>query len=398
MLCFHNPGELDLRLAQLFGVNVKESNSAIGHFGTGLKYAIAVTLRLGGRLELHSGERRLEFLTRTETIRGKEFQMVYMVDCTAGAETALPFTLELGKTWEPWMAYRELWSNAKDEGGEVWSSETDATPALGPAPGRTLIRVQCEELDTAHRNRNTFILSSKPIWANQHIEIHRPGGHAVFYRGIKVITMQKPGLYSYNILDRMDLTEDRTAKSWWWDERNLITQLMEAPESILIPVLLSNDDFWEHVAEWRTLWGGPHPAEFTRIVTELAKTKRFRLPASLIKVGALAAEPPTPVTLTKVEAVMLERARKFCEFLDYPVTAEIVIARSLSPGVLGTVLDGKIVLSKEAFQQGTKRVAGTLLEEQIHLATGHGDLSLAFQNTLVDLLVSAVETARGEPL
>src|SRR5262245_54522643 len=43
-LVFSNPGILDINLVKLLGVSVQESDSAIGFFGTGLKYAIASTL------------------------------------------------------------------------------------------------------------------------------------------------------------------------------------------------------------------------------------------------------------------------------------------------------------------------------------------------------------------
>ena len=39
MIVFENAGEIDPRLFALIGVNVKESENAIGFFGTGLKYA-----------------------------------------------------------------------------------------------------------------------------------------------------------------------------------------------------------------------------------------------------------------------------------------------------------------------------------------------------------------------
>ncbi|HEX4610447.1 MAG TPA: hypothetical protein VH092_19815, partial [Urbifossiella sp.] len=43
-LVFSNPGAIDINLVKLLGVSVKDSDNAIGFFGTGMKYALACTL------------------------------------------------------------------------------------------------------------------------------------------------------------------------------------------------------------------------------------------------------------------------------------------------------------------------------------------------------------------
>jgi hypothetical protein len=58
----------------------------------------------------------------------------------------------------------------------------------------------------------------------------------------------------------------------------------------------------------------------------------------------------------------------------------------------------EIFVSRRAFMQGTKRVAGTLVEEFIHLRYGHGDETRDMQEFLLDRLVSLGEQIRGEPL
>ena len=115
---FHNPGEIDLRVISTMGVNVKPDNdAAIGYFGTGLKYAIAVLLRHRQQVVVWSGWRRVELTATTETIRGKDFAVVNMRDGD-GPWQSLGFTTELGRNWTLENAYRELYSNCKDEGGE----------------------------------------------------------------------------------------------------------------------------------------------------------------------------------------------------------------------------------------------------------------------------------------
>ena len=54
MITFHSPTILPIEAATTMGVSVKESDNAIGKFGTGLKYAIAGVLRLGGTIAMTS--------------------------------------------------------------------------------------------------------------------------------------------------------------------------------------------------------------------------------------------------------------------------------------------------------------------------------------------------------
>ena len=130
-IIFSNPGLIDPRLITVLGVNVKEGTSPIGFFGTGLKYAISVLLRNQCSIHIYAGQDAYAFSTREETIRGKTFSVVHMNDQPLG------FTTELGKNWKPWMALRELYSNAKDEGGD-WRLG-DLSPK--DLPGNTVIVV-----------------------------------------------------------------------------------------------------------------------------------------------------------------------------------------------------------------------------------------------------------------
>src|SRR5580692_5751221 len=75
-LVFSNPGVLDINLVKLLGVSVKDSDNAIGFFGTGLKYAIASTLRLGGEIVIFSDGQRYDIAGEKLTLRDKEFTRV----------------------------------------------------------------------------------------------------------------------------------------------------------------------------------------------------------------------------------------------------------------------------------------------------------------------------------
>lgn len=109
MIIFKNKGAIDVRAIKILGVSVKKDN-AIGFFGTGLKYAIAICLREGCPLSIWSGGEEYSFTTKKVAITGQDFDVV----CMNGEE--LGFTTELGKTWKLWQAFRELYCNCTDEG------------------------------------------------------------------------------------------------------------------------------------------------------------------------------------------------------------------------------------------------------------------------------------------
>ena len=114
---FSNNEELDPISITTFGINAKNNDSAIGYFGTGLKYAIAIILREGCKIAINSCGNSYKFSLKEQTIRGKSFSVI----CMNG--NPLGFTTELGKNWELWMAYRELHCNTLDEGGTITDSE-----------------------------------------------------------------------------------------------------------------------------------------------------------------------------------------------------------------------------------------------------------------------------------
>lgn len=210
MIVFENKGEIDVRAVMLIGVNIKEGNSPVGFFGTGLKYSIASLLRWGESIRIHSGLNDFQFSVEETEIRNKTFGIPIIH--TKYDRTPLGFTTDLGKQWEPWMVYREIWCNAHDEPlASVY--ETDEMPV--PAPDITRVILSGEKIQAAHRCRKEFILDERtPIAQTTDADIFEGESKSVFYRGIAVAKLPKPTLYTYNILPQITLTEDRTAIDW----------------------------------------------------------------------------------------------------------------------------------------------------------------------------------------
>lgn len=398
IVVFENPGEIDPLLISTFGVSVKESENPIGFFGTGLKYALAILLRTGHEVSIQSGERVHVFGTREHTIRNQPFKLITMDG------EAMGFTDAVGKTWEVWMAYRELYCNCKDEHGTI--SAADDVPA--PTPGVTRVIVKGDEFRTQHDHRDVFILESEPFLKLDGVDVHHGESRGIFYRGMLVYRMPKAQMskFTYDITRAVDLTEDRTAKHPSFLPMYLAASILGAESDAFLRELLTvPNSYYEHEFDFRDagVWGYAKPTEtFVKTVETLARDRVARTNVSALtryKEVKRAELTPDTTVLRGVEAEILERAAKFAKVLGFEIEQyPLIVTDTLGPGILGMAEGGRIYISRRAFMVGTKTVAGTLIEEFIHLKHGLGDESREMQNFLLDRLVSLGEQMRGEPL
>jgi len=392
MLVFSNPGEIDIRAATIMGVNVKPSDTPIGYFGTGLKYAIAGIIRLGGTIEIWSGETNYFFHGKETTIRGKKFTVIEMT-VDAKETTTLGFTTEFGKAWEPWMYYRELYCNAMDEEGQVQLISDDEE--IRPAENLTIIIVKCDKLNDAHLCRNEFILNTPPILTFPTVEVVRAPGN-IYYRGIRILR-NPSAAYGYNLLTETRLTEDRTMAHYWTLDDILRKAFQDSDNYDFIhDILTLPPTFLEGQLDWR--WNECGQI-FKLVALDLYNTQSVKLPQKLysqIKAEKIHEAPSLP--LDEVQAKMLEKAKKFLyRNLQVHIDQEIIVA-DMGAGILGKAEQGKIFLSPQAFDQGTKILAGTLWEEYLHLTQSFIDESKDFQNYLINKCMSLAEVIQGEPL
>lgn len=198
MIILENSGEIDIDFIKTMGVNVKDCDSAIGYFGTGLKYAVAVFLREGISITLFIGDTEYEFFTEPKSIRGKAFDMCRMRGPMDSVD--LGFTTDLGKNWQLWQAYREIHSNCLDENGSIYKGEKVAGKS-----GCTVFAI--EDIDVS----GIFLgdLELPLLFSNSGIEIYQGKSSHIYYRGIRAKDLPDDSLYTYNIKRHCDLTEDR---------------------------------------------------------------------------------------------------------------------------------------------------------------------------------------------
>jgi hypothetical protein len=384
-LYFMNHGAFNVRAMLTFGISAKEKDDAIGFFGTGFKYAVAIVLRLGGSIKVTTGGEQYVFSAKRETIRNQDFDIVFMNGSEAG------FTTRLGIKWDPWMAFRELYCNCMDESGFV---------GYQPADYETVIEVRCDQISQAYENRADYFVTGKPCHSVTDCDIYDAPSQFYFYRGVAVRRMPYPAMWTYNIKSSVELTEDRTAKY----EHHLTYPIQKATQSLsneamLRRVLTAKGEVFEAHTSYESCW--PTSEQFVSVARQLiASGVGIRESArSLIKKLDDKAGNWPELTLTKVQQNMLERAKTLLKTMGVTASQfDIKVVDGLGDGVMGRALDGKIYLSGLPFNMGTKQVASTLLEEWVHNKYGCEDFDRQMQNWLFDKIVSLGEELQGEPV
>lgn len=406
-LVFSNTGTLDTRLLTTFGANVKLNESPIGFFGTGAKYALAVIYRLGGSVVIHTGESTLLFEKELETIRGKAFDTLWMwensPDPLRKLHQRLPFTLELGKTWEPWMAYRELYSNCLDEGGTV-NLRPQHSKSPGHDPTTTEIWVDCPALISIHNEHSKFFLdfaARRPFHSAEGVDFYYGPSEGIFYKGILVHKLERPAIYTYNLTSKIDLTEDRTLANEYIAYHRIARAAAELrAETHIESILCAHETKFESKFDFSNVYAPQE--EFLSIAARMVASRTQEMNKSAKRLVAQHTTNSTIMPpcrpLHEWEGLQLQRALGFLDNLGWQIGEDILISHVLQEGVLGCIHSGKIILSEETFRRGTKCVAGTILEEHLHITKGLEDESRAMQNFLLDSIMTLGERLQGEPL
>lgn len=401
MIIFENDGIMDPRSIVTFGVSAKENDKAIGFFGTGLKYAIAILLREKQKITIISGGVTYNFDTQKVNIRDTEFEIITME--SNGKKQELGFTTELGKNWKLWQAYRELHCNCTDEGGEVYYKIGDFT--FRPKNDKTYVIVKGAAIQSVYSEREEIILSGTPKLVSPTIEIYNKESRSLYYRNIKAYELDCPSKYTYNFTKQMELTEDRTIKHFWDAEASIINMILNSEdEQFIKSVLLCGKEYRESSFRYDNGLAHTPNETFTKVVMELRNSCEMRLNKTAVAACMRHWNSLGPLQVPEIELHPNDKTRiqKSIEFLkkvgyqvdEYP----IVCTEFLGQGVLGRASNDTIYLSRLALQSGTKMVASTILEEFIHLKYKLYDETRGMQNFLFEELVAMAEKATGEVL
>ena len=360
---FKNKGLIDLRAITTFGISAKspDNTNPIGYFGTGLKYAIAVLLREEIPITILSGLDRFEFTAQRECIRGKNFDFV----CLNGER--LGFTTELGKNWQLWQAFRELYSNCIDEFGKT--EKDDNFPE--ELEGITHVVVEGEQFVEIFENRAEIFLQGDPIVETEQATVHGGTSNHVFYRGIRIGTYKTPLMYRYNIQKHIDLTEDRTVKYDFQINDTIVDAVLSSKDEKFIESILTAPDH-THEAKLNFLDNRAEQSdEFRKVAAELRRTRPEKTNKSAVDLFERDLKIVDKFEVYKPNADemhALTRAIDFLTELEYPIDKyQIIFVVTLGESTLARVEDKKIYLSRVLFDKGVKYLAATLFEEYVHI-------------------------------
>jgi hypothetical protein len=376
---FRTLGLIDPRCITTLGVSVKEKDNPIGYFGTGMKYAIAIILRNGGKISVWRGEQKIVFSAKTVSIRGANAEIVCMDDAELG------FTTQLGKNWEVWQAFRELYCNTLDESGEILSGSVDADEA------HTTVVVQLEAFAQCLRDKHKYILQPALIYAGKTAEFHSGGSDAIFYRSIRVMKnySDKPNKYTINILDHVALTEDRTVQSSGSVFIAIAQSVLKSENADFIEAFITVGRLYAEF-ELDLDWSHIIPSEtFLSVARRVAADSSRPINRSVIEVLTRHKEKPDLIEaeLLPSEDSAMQRAIEFCKALKYTVDDyPILIVESLGESVLGqaNIETRQIHIAKRAIQLGDLNLAATLIEEWAHIKHNLKDCDRGMQNWLFE--------------
>lgn len=412
MLLFQNSGNLDIMALTVMGINAKESENSIGFFGTGLKYAAAIAVREGWTMAINTGDGQwTDITTKEELFRNKSFDVLYFGD------TRLPFTAKLGKTWQPWMVLRELYSNALDENGEVYevSTRPDAEE------NRVQIVLDGVGVETIWRQASAFIITSRErpqftlAACGMKFDFYPITESArdypwLFANKIAVHQMNSSVKMSYriSICGKVNLTEDRFLREPYTTCTSLVKAVMASSKTELWELFFAGEEQSEHAE--RAITGYSYPSAISPADTwspaflSWCKEQRYKKNGlwSTLKnrLRDLAPAPtPEPIIPTEMQQKMLQDCLAIMRSQGMTFLPTTTIELVDEPDYLGCFFPevDKVCISIQAFASGRTKLLGTLLEEYFH-TLGIDDYSRAFQDTVLDRYAALLlETAPAAP-
>lgn len=305
-IVFETPGLLDLKAITTFGMNAKpNTKNPIGFFGTGLKYAIAVLVRNKIPVTIFIGNKQYDFYVKDIEFREKGFGMV-MYKARQGLVAKwkyveLPFTTELGKNWELWQAFREIESNTRDENGRTYHDTASIEQHLGKE-GYTKIVIGGEAFAQVWAERDkVFLPEGLSVWDySDDIQILKQPSQHIYYRGLRVQDLEKPSMFTYNILKPMDLTEDRTLKYSWVANSTIAEWVARSKDQETVAKILSADDdkFFEGKLDFDSVYVAPGEV-FMDIVRKKKAREGTVLPRALTYYSKYTPPPTSPEAINQ---------------------------------------------------------------------------------------------------
>ena len=197
----------------LIGSSSKRGDSSkIGMFGSGWKYALAWFLRNGIKVDIYSGNNKIDISTITTQHRDNSVEVITV----NGEKTSL--TTNMGPKWTGWMAIREVVSNAIDEGD--YSINLAWNPVIKSEDNLTtiVIEVNNELSDIMMKYEHYFSFDRKTeyVYPNGRVFLKSEKSEIKIYR--KGIKCYDDGVFETSYIDfdfnDININESRLTSFW----------------------------------------------------------------------------------------------------------------------------------------------------------------------------------------
>lgn len=214
-LVIENQGEIIVEDLILFGSSTKRGDATkIGQFGSGNKYGLPRLIRGGCTPIIYSGTKELKVETKRINHRGFDRDVIFI----DGKDSSI--TTDAGPKWDMWMALREIYSNAIDEGDEkFYTTKTLEEAIANKREGRTLyiIPINGEVREVVENFEKYFAFELTPDFISNKgfVYIVNQGPLVTYRKGIRCIRDENSTDYPKSFLsfnfNEVDIEEDRIA-------------------------------------------------------------------------------------------------------------------------------------------------------------------------------------------
>ncbi len=206
-----NQGEILVADMILLGSSTKRDDSAkIGQFGSGNKFALSWLMRNDCKPIMYSGTTEILLDTTIIEHRGHVREVI----CVNGEQSSI--TTEFGMLWKGWMALREFYSNAIDEGSEHFdvvnvSNVEELSNLTNEGMTNIFIPVNTELLQVMENFDHYFAFNRIPDFIHRKGMIYLKEANSqvnVYRKGIRCFDSTRKTMVDFNF-NNISITEDR---------------------------------------------------------------------------------------------------------------------------------------------------------------------------------------------